>query len=237
MTQDPDRSIILKQYSLFSDLTEEEYEQLDVADNFKEVAKDEYIYFEAFNHNNIYFIKTGHIRLGQLDEAGNRLIKDVLHPGDFFGQISLVRENLNGEFAQAMKSDVSLCSFTLDRFNSLLKIKPQLAIKFSKLVGFRMKRFENRLLNILQKDAKTRLQLFLQQLLQDAREVKRIGPQELQIPNYLTHEEIAQLIGTSRQTVTTLFNELKDEGICSYSRKELRFYHFKGPAPENLIFS
>ncbi|HMC85137.1 MAG TPA: Crp/Fnr family transcriptional regulator, partial [Chitinophagaceae bacterium] len=155
----PDKSFILKKFSLFSDLSDEEYLQLDVSDNYKEAKKDAYIYFEAYQHQNIYFIKTGLIRLGYLDGDGNKIIKDILRPGDFFGQVSLNKENLNGEFAQAIKSDVSLCSFTLDSFNNLLANKPKLALRYSKISGFRIRRFENRLENILRNDVKTRLKL------------------------------------------------------------------------------
>ncbi len=231
MTND-DKSLVLKKFPLWSGLSDEEYEELEVLDNYREAREGEFIYFEAFNHNNIYFIKNGHIRLGHLDEQGNRVIKDVLNPGDFFGQLSLEKNNLNGEFAQAMKSDVSLCSFTIDNFSNLLKKKPQLAIKYSKLIGLRMKKFENRLVNILQRNAKTRLILFLQQLLDEARNPKQISQQEVHIANYLTHEEIAQLIGTSRQTVTTLFNEFRAEGLCNYTRKELQLFNFNNVVKE-----
>ncbi len=231
MTND-DKSLVLKKFPLWSGLSDEEYEELEVLDNYREAREGEFIYFEAFNHNNIYFIKNGHIRLGHLDEQGNRVIKDVLNPGDFFGQLSLEKSNLNGEFAQAMKSDVSLCSFTIDNFSNLLKKKPQLAIKYSKLIGLRMKKFENRLVNILQRDAKTRLILFLQQLLDEAKNPKQISQQEVHIANYLTHEEIAQLIGTSRQTVTTLFNEFRAEGLCNYTRKELQLFNFNNVVKE-----
>jgi len=46
----------------------------------------------------------------------------------------------------------------------------------------------------------------------------------IEIPNYLTQDEIAQLIGGSRQTVTTLFTTLKEAGILEYSRKSIRFF-------------
>jgi CRP/FNR family transcriptional regulator, cyclic AMP receptor protein len=225
----PDKSFILKKFSLFSDLSDEEYLQLDVSDNYKEAKKDAYIYFEAYQHQNIYFIKTGLIRLGYLDGDGNKIIKDVLKPGDFFGQISLNKENLNGEFAQAIKSDVSLCSFTLDSFNNLLASKPKLALRYSKISGFRIRRFENRLENILRNDVRTRLKLFLEQLLNEVKDSARWVGKEVHIPNYLTQEEIAQLIGTSRQTVTTLLNVFKEEKICTYSRKELCFFNKELP--------
>lgn len=223
----PDHSIILKKFPLFSDLTDEEYHELNVSDNYKEAKKGEYIYFEAYEHKNIYFLKSGMIRVGYLDEQGNKIIKDILNPGDFFGQISLEKENLHGEFAQAGKSDVSLCSFTLDSFNKLLLNKPKLAVKYSKIAGFRIRRFENRLQNILQLDVKTRLKLFMDQLLSEVKGNARWFGSEVSIPNYLTHEEISQLIGTSRQTVTTLLNLFREEHVFSYTRKEIRFFNKK----------
>ena len=226
----PDTTIILKKFSLFSDLTDEEYLDLDVSDNYKEAKRDDFIYFEAYQHQNIYFIKTGLIRLGYLDSQGNKIIKEVLRPGDFFGQITLNKENLNGEFAQAIKSDVSLCSFSLESFNKLLVSKPKLALRYSKISGFRIRRFENRLENILRYDVKTRLKLFLEQLLAEVKDSARRVGRDVLIPNYLTHEEIAQLIGTSRQTVTTLLNVFKEEKICTYSRKELCFFNKDLPA-------
>jgi CRP/FNR family transcriptional regulator, cyclic AMP receptor protein len=221
-----DTLLILKQYPLWEKLSHDQYVQLEVVDNFKEAREGEFIYFEAFQHNHIHFIKKGHIKMGYLDEAGNRMVKDILGPGDFFGQVSLEKTNLKGEFAQAMKSNVSLCSFTVDHFNALLNSQPDMAIRYSKLIGLRMKRFENRLVNILQKDVKTRVLLFLEQLLHDAKNPRHFHDNEVRIDNYLTHEEIAQLIGTSRQTVTTIFNELRDEGVCIYSRKEIAFVNF-----------
>jgi len=211
---------------LWNNLSHQEYEQLHVLDNFKEAKEGEFIYFEAYQHNNIHFIKKGHIKLGYLDEDGNRIAKDILGPGDFFGQIGLERDNLGGEFAQAIKSNVSICSFSVEHFNSLLLNRPDMAIRYSKLIGLRMKRFENRLLNILQKDVKSRIMLFLEQLLRDAKDPVKISEHEVRIHNYLTHEEIAQLVGTSRQTVTTIFIELRDEGYCIHTRKEIVFLKY-----------
>jgi CRP/FNR family transcriptional regulator, cyclic AMP receptor protein len=218
-----DTILILKQYPLFEKLSHGDYKKLAVSENYKEAKQGDFIYFEAFQHNHIYFIKTGHIRLGYLDEAGERITKDVLGPGDFFGQLTLEKSDLNGEFAQAFKSNVSLCSFTVDHFNELLNSRPELAVSYSKLIGLRMRRFENRLIDILHKDVRDRLISFLRQLLKDTKNPKLTGEYQVRIPNYLTHEEIAHLIGTSRQTVTALFNDFRDAGVCVYSRREITF--------------
>jgi CRP/FNR family transcriptional regulator len=227
-----DSALLLRKCTLWEDLTEEEYHELDVLDNYKEVRKGEYVYFEAFNHNTIYFIKKGHILLGSIDDSGAVITKDILKPGDFFGQFVLEKNNLDGEFAQAIKADISLCSFSTESFIRLLHKNPKISIRYTKLVGLRLKKFQNRFINVIQKDVRARLLLFLRDLLADQRNKAVLDHDTAVVPNYLTHDEIAQLIGSSRQTVTTLLNQLKDEGIFEYARKELMFRqvssHFAG---------
>ena len=217
-------SSMMEKELLFCDLPDDEYLQLGSISH-KEVNQGEYIYFEAHQHPNIYYIKTGHVRLGYLDNHGNKIVKDILRPGDFFGQVTLQKLNLNGEFAQAFKANVTICYFTIDHFNQMLANHPKLALKYSRISGYRIRRFEDRLEILLRNDVKTRLTLFLEQLLADVRDTARNFGKEVRIPNYLTHEDIAQLIGTSRQTVTSLLSSLKHENICSFSRKELRFFN------------
>jgi len=229
-----DQELLLRKCSLWADLSEQEYKELDVQDNFKEVKKGEYVYFEAYNHNVIYFIKKGHILLGKIDDDGNIITKDVLKPGDFFGQFILEKNSLDGEFAQAIKTDISLCSFTIEKFIQLLKKNPTLSVKFSKLVGLRMRKFENRFLNIIQKNTRERLILFMKDLLAEQHGNRPVFGDTIVISNYLTQDEIAKLIGSSRQNVTTLFSQLKDDGILEYAGKTIKYHqvskYFNNPA-------
>jgi CRP/FNR family transcriptional regulator len=215
-----DKWLLIRNYDLWAHLTDEEYEELNIVHNFIEAPKGDYIYFEAFHHNKLYFVKEGYIRIGYIDDSGREVIKEIIHQGELFGQITLEKSSLNGEFAQAYKSEVSLCAFSIDDFERLLQKKPALALKYSKQVGSKLRHIENRLVNLLNKDVKTRLTNFLWQLVQ-----KHADPtaSTICIPNYLTHEDIANLIGSSRQTVTTLFNELAADGIITYNRQEICF--------------
>lgn len=212
--------LLIRNYDLWSQLTDEEYDELNIVHNFIEARKGDYIYFEAFHHNKLYFVKEGYLRIGYIDESGREVIKEIIQKGELFGQITLEKNSLNGEFAQAYKSGVSLCAFSIEDFQNLLQKKPALALKYSKQVGSKLRQIENRLLNLLNKDVRTRLINFLLQLAQ-----KHITPASnaVCIPNYLTHEDIANLIGSSRQTVTTLINELATEGLITYNRNEICF--------------
>jgi CRP/FNR family transcriptional regulator len=159
--------------------------------------------------------------VGFINDSGQEVIKEIIQKGEIFGQITLEKNNLNGEFAQAYKSAVSLCSFTIADFEKLLQKKPALALKYSKQVGAKLRHIENRLVNLLNKDVKSRLLGFLWQLVQQ--HMQDTSHTALCIPNYLTHEDMARLIGSSRQTVTTLINEMEQEGLLHYNRHEISF--------------
>ena len=206
-------------------LSDEEYNELKVQHQVIDIPKGEYIYFEAYNHNQVYFVKEGTIKIGYIDDDGNEKIKEIIQKGELFGQFSLERKNLHGEFAQAYKHDVSICAFTIEDFEKLLKNRPDLALKYSKQVGAKLRNIENRLVNLLNKDVKTRLIHFLWQLVEQ--NLVETTVEGFCIPNYLTHEDIASLIGSSRQTVTTMINELETEGILSYNRQEICFLDVK----------
>ena len=220
MTADK-KMLLIRNYDLWCHLSEEEYQEIGFVHNFKEAKKGGYIYFEAFNHNKLYFIKDGYIKIGFIDEAGNEVIKEIIQQGELFGQLTLEQNNLHGEFARAYKSDVSLCAFNIDDFEKLLRRKPEIALKYTRQIGNKLRNIQNRLVNLLNKDVKTRLINFFWQLVQ--LNMNEETSQQFCIPNYLTHEDIAHLIGSSRQTVTTLINELEDEGVLSYNRQQICF--------------
>ncbi|HWC53145.1 MAG TPA: Crp/Fnr family transcriptional regulator, partial [Chitinophagaceae bacterium] len=139
MSQD-EKFLLIRNYDLWCHLSDEEYEELDIAHHFIEAKKGEYIYFDSHHLNKLYFVKDGYIKIGYIDETGNEIIKEIIKEGEIFGQFSLERNNLNGEFAKAYKRDVSLCSFSIEDFEQLLKKRPDLAIKYSKQVGEKLRR-------------------------------------------------------------------------------------------------
>ncbi len=97
------------------------------------------------------------MKIGYYDESGNEVIREVLKEGDVFGQIGLEAFDNNGEFARAIKESASICSFTVSDFENILQKRPDLAVSFTKLVGLKFKRLQNRLSNIVYKDVKQRL--------------------------------------------------------------------------------
>jgi CRP/FNR family transcriptional regulator, cyclic AMP receptor protein len=214
-----DKFLLLRNYDLWCHLSDEEYEELNVAHHFIEAKKGDYIYFDSHHLNKLYFVKDGYIKIGYIDEEGNEIIKEIIKEGEIFGQFALERNNLNGEFARAYKGNVSLCAFSIEDFEKLLKQKPELAIKYSKQVGEKLRRAEFRLISMLNKDVRSRLLAFFYHLaIIDGYDG---ATESYTLTNFLTHDDIAKLIGSSRQTVTTFINQLEEEGLLKLSRKKI----------------
>ncbi len=214
-----EKLLLIRNYDLWCQLNDEEYDELNIVHHFIEAKKGDYIYFDSHHLNKLYFVKDGYIKIGYIDENGDEIIKEIIREGELFGQFALERNNLNGEFAKAYKGNVSLCAFSIEDFEKLLKKKPELAIKYSKQVGEKLRRAEFRLVTMLNKDVRSRLLAFFYHLaIVDGYDGTMAS---WSLDNFLTHDDIAKLIGSTRQTVTTFINQLEEEGLLKISRKKI----------------
>lgn len=227
-----DTMMIIRRNDFLDKLTMEDYEALNIMHNFIIADKDAFIYFDAQFHNKLYFVKEGFVKIGNIDDDGNEMIKEILQPGDVFGQFTLERTNMMGEFAQAHKCQSVLCAFTLQDFERLLALRPDMGLAFSKKVGQKLKRVEIRLMNLLQKDVRTRLLYFFWTLLQQQNKTES---NSARLNNYLTHEDISRLICTSRQTVTTLINQFAEDGLMEVDRNSIVIHNIKSLQKEAKV--
>ncbi len=228
-----DKMVLIRNYNLWSHLTDEEYEELNLVHHFMQARKGEYIYFDTHLLNKLFFIKEGFIRIGFVNENGEQVVREIIREGEIFGQFTLQRDNLQGEFAQAHKSDVVLCAFNIHDFEQLLKKKPQLAIQFSKKIGQKLLTAENRLINLLHKNVRRRFLGFVLQQIHPDREMN--GGNEAAMENIFTHEDVAWLIAASRQTVTSLINQCEAEGLLHWDRQWIRIPDVKKLQKELIV--
>lgn len=208
----------LRDHKLFRTLSFGQIKQLCIITGFKKANKGEIIYFSSSDVPRIFLLKKGNIKIVAVDEDGNETIKDIIQKGDLFGELTLETDDQANEYAKVLSDDVAICSFLLSDFEDLLLRNPSLALSYTKFVGLKMKRIKNSYSNLISKDAKTRLFQFLKDWAE--KEGKRLG-NKVVIENYLTQNDIAQIICTSRQTATQLLNEMENNGALIYNRKEI----------------
>lgn len=214
----------LRDHKLFRTLSFSQIKQLCIITGFKNAKKGEIIYFSDSDASRIYLLKRGSIKIVALDEDGNETIKDIIQKSDMFGELSLNTDIQVNEYAKVLTDEVSICSFLMSDFEDLMLRNPQLALGYTKFVGLKMKRLKNNYTNLVSKDAKTRLLTFLKEWAEKEGVFKE---NRVILENYLTQNDIAQIICTSRQTATTLLNEFVESGLISYNRKEIIIEDFK----------
>lgn len=208
----------LRDHKLFWTLSMSQIKQLCIITGFKKAKKGDIIYFSSSDVPRIYLLKKGNIKIVSIDEDGNETIKEILQKGDLFGELSLEADENVNEYAKVLTNEVSICSFLLSDFEDLLVRNPTLALSYTKFVGLKMKRFKNNYSNLVSKDAKSRLISFLKDW---ATREGTFEGNKVTIENYLTQNDISQIICTSRQTATLLLNELEEKNLIYYNRKEI----------------
>jgi CRP-like cAMP-binding protein len=208
----------LRDHKLFWTLSMSQIKQLCIITGFKKAKKGDIIYFSSSDVPRVFLLKKGNIKIVAVDEDGNETIKDIIQKGDLFGELTLENDVNSNEYAKALTDDIIICSFLLSDFENLLLQNPSLALSYTKFVGLKMKRIKNSYANLISKDAKTRLYQFLKDWAE--REGKRTDNRVV-LENYLTQNDIAQIICTSRQTTTQLLNEMETKGLLYYNRKEI----------------
>jgi len=184
--------------------------------SFHFFKKNEYIYFEDEPSKFIYLIASGRVKIGSYKDDGTEIIKAILGTGEIFGELALAGEEKRQDYTQALDDNTSVCPMSIHDMQELMANNQSLNLKIIKLIGIRIKKLERRIDSLIFKDAKTRIIEFLREMAIE--KGQKVGF-EVMFKNYLTHQDIASLTGTSRQTVTTVLNELKEKNLINFDRR------------------
>ncbi|MEM9325773.1 MAG: Crp/Fnr family transcriptional regulator, partial [Bacteroidota bacterium] len=160
----------------------------------------------------------GRVKVGTFTSDGKEIVKAILSRGELFGELALTGEGKRDDFAVAMDENTRICPMTVEDLTDLMKDNQVLSFKILKIIGFRLKKMERKIESLVFKDARTRIVDFLREMAEERGQ--KVGF-EMMIRNHLTHKDIASLTGTSRQTVTTVMNELRDENIINFDRRRI----------------
>ena len=185
---------------------------------FNYFKKDQFIYFPDEPATYIYMIANGRIKIGHYLDDGKEVVTAILGMGEIFGELALAGEEKRRDFAQAMDDNTTVCPLSIDDLKALMWENKELSFKMLKLVGLRLMKLERKLELLVFKDARTRIVEFIKD--SATYKGKKVGYETL-IPTKLTHKDIASLTGTSRQTVTTILNELKEKNLINFDRKRI----------------
>lgn len=196
---------------LFKGLSKKDMEEFSKKLNEHFLKKKSYVY--DFNEDplgeKIYIIKEGKVKISRVTTSGKELTIDILGPSDMFGTIGKsLKEDENVNLATALE-DTFICSISKKDFESFVSIRPSLSFKVTKWLDFRLRRIETRFEDMIFQDVPERLLTVLMDL------KERYGLEsgkDMKLNIKLSHQELANLIGSSRETVTLEMKHLKEKG-------------------------
>lgn len=210
----------LENFSLLQVLSAEEMKMMDNMASMKDAPKNQVLYFSEDSANSIYLLKKGKVKISKISKEGREVILAILGPGEVFGELSITGQEKREEIAEVTE-DAVICKVGILDFESMMEHNPKFNLQVTKLIGFKLKKIQNRLENLIFKTSDQRVKSFIKETVMElGRDI--IGEDNQKVVELrLTQEVIAKLTATSRQTVTTVFNDLEERGIIKYDRKRI----------------
>ncbi len=205
----------LSQFPIFDCLTEGEKIGLATLMDSKKIKRYSFIYLPDESSDAIYLLAKGTVKIGTHSNDGREVIKSLIHPTAMFGELGLIGETHRKDFAQALKEEVHLFVIQVSDLKKLMSQNFDLCSQVMTLFGNRLMKAESKLESLIFKDARTRIVDFIKEAIEHRG--RRIG-YEMLLKHSLTHQDIANITCTSRQTVTLVLNELKKSDLIYFNR-------------------
>ena len=219
-----DKLWYLKNFNLFENLDPEEMESLSDMITDGTIKKKQPIYMEGDPSETLYFLKKGRVKIVRTDESGKEITLTLLEPGEIFGEMGIF-DNAPRETTAVALEDSLLCTMRRRDFEKVMANKPEMSFKLSKLMGLRMRHIENKIQELMFHDVPTRLARLLLRLLEQHPREMRNG---VRINIKLSQQEIANLIGATREMTSSTLNHFRKQGLIDIEAKYIYVLDKKG---------
>ncbi len=213
---------LLQSVSLFWDLTEEELGYISEKMVSKNYDAGQIILLEASEGEQCFFVTEGSVKITRLSKKGREAILAILSDGDFFGEMSL----LDGEFRSAnvvALDDTEVLTLNRNDFLLVLKKYPQIAIRLLKEMAHRLRKSDRQIASLTLSDAEKRIAMCILRIADEKGVIKK---GQVSIPKIPIQQDIANMSGTSRETVSRAFKLFVKEGFVQRNGKELIIYDY-----------
>ncbi|MCY6959802.1 Crp/Fnr family transcriptional regulator [Clostridium brassicae] len=193
------------------------YKIFEEAGIIQRYSKNEMIYFQEDVAESFYLIKSGRVRIFLISPEGTELTIEILRKGKLFGESSYFSYGSRLTSVSAA-TDVELISVSLENLYPYLTKYPELMIQMFHLMSLTMKNLSTQVNSMAFLPADKKLAELLLRL---GVHFKKNKNDESYIIDY-SHEEIAQLIGSCRVTVTKILNSFQEKGLVSLGYKKVK---------------
>ena len=203
----------LSEIVIFQDLSDQEMEEMDRSTTMSTCEPGRVFYGPEEAGEVLFLLKKGRVQLYRLSSEGKKLVVAVLDKGAIFGEMSLVGQGMHNTFAEAV-DECTLCVMSRMDVERIVEEKPQVALRFLESMAIRLRETEAKLEDLAFKSIPVRLAALLQDLAGESNSGDTIEG--------YTHQDLAEMLGTYRETATQTLTEFKSHGWVEIGRKRIR---------------
>ncbi len=208
----------LKHINIFNGMTDVDLGELNRITCTESYNRHDQVRGQDDSRNVIYLLKEGRVKIYKPLPEGKESTLAVLDPGEIFGEMGLSDEGPRDTIAETL-DDTLLCVIRRRNFENLLRKKPELTMRTTKLIGVRRRAIENQLENLVFRSVSSRLALLLISL------AERYGVRDsrgIMLSVKLSQQKLAYLIATVRETTSALLNEFERLGFIDIRHRRIK---------------
>jgi len=214
---------LLQSVALFWDLSEAELGYISEKMIARHYESGKFIFLEDSEGEQCFFVIKGSVKVTRLSKDGREVILAMLNEGEFFGELAL----LDGESRSAnviALEETEVLTLNREDFLVVLHDYPQIAIQLLKEMAHRLRKSDRQIASLSLSDAEKRIALCIIRFA-DEQGVIRRG--QVSIPRVPIQQDIANMAGTSRETVSRAINVLEKEHYIKRQGRELLILDYK----------
>lgn len=213
----------LKMVSIFSELSDETLHRIEQQLSEKRYKKNNLIIFEDDRGLSLFIIKSGRVKISRISEEGGEVILAILGEGDFFGEISVI-DGLSRSATVTSLDDVELLVMKREDFLNILKTYPSVSVALLKELTTRIRKSDAQIKSLSLRNARGRVASTLIRLAEDIGKTK---DGRVIIPELPLQRDLANIAGTSRETISRVIASLEKDGYCYKKEDALVFDDFE----------
>ncbi len=176
------------------------------------IEKGKPIVFNDKHKESVFFLKKGSVKIV---DTTNDTVKYIVKFGNIFGELGLYDKIASADEVAYALEDCIICYIEPELMEDLMVQHKSLKNGLLKIYGLRIQKLERRLHDLLYKDSATRIREFISDYLGEFGEVNEDGT--LIAKNLLSHNDVANLTNTSRQTVSNVLSKMRKDGLIDYN--------------------
>ncbi|TVS14836.1 MAG: Crp/Fnr family transcriptional regulator [Planctomycetaceae bacterium] len=207
----------LKRCELFERLTSQQLAALESHCSMRKFPKRSLVYSPRDPTEGVFLMAAGRVKICTLTDDGKQAILAFLEPGELFGELAVLGPDVHEDYAEACE-DSLVIRIPVQVMQRMIDEHPEFGTGITKLIGLRRRRLERRLRSLLFRSNRDRLILALLDLAEQYGYPTASG---IQLGVKLSHQDLANMIGSTRESVTIALGELQAERYLRVGRRKI----------------